>query len=290
MYGKKAIYFNYKTYGGFIAFVLIPFLLVMFGLSLGAFTFLAWQPMFIGIGLGLLLAMPGYPRLSAINANINLKANKYTKALKKTTRAMIMPFTPVGVKIFHAYVLLINGELQKAKDLLKKIKNDRMVYSEKAKWEAVYTFTLWLDSGNTDQALQHIEKTDMADEAIAYAKGKLLNALEDKAAARNYNDKAYGKYNANRDILSNLIIAYTRTTQDRDAKILFRTLYQDLNATSDSLYYMAQVKLRDGKKTDAAEFMQAAFDIEESALDIVSHDEIKGHLERLNNELNREEL
>lgn len=284
MYSKKAIYFNYKTYGGFIAFVLIPFLITALGLSLGTFMFTAWQPMLIGIGLGILIALPSYPRLMAINANIDLKANKFKKALRRTKRAVRMPFTPLGVRIFHAYILLLNGELKKTQELLKDIEDKKMSYSERAKWEAVTALSIWKDTDSPEQALEYLDESDRAgaDEAITYVKGKLLNILDDKAASRNYNEKAYEMHNANRDILSNLVISYCRTTQDRDAKILFRTLYSDLKATPDSLYYMAQIKIRDGKKEDAAEFIQAAIDIEESALDIVSHAQMETFLEQMN--------
>jgi len=283
VYGKKAIYFNYKSFGGFIAFILVPALLVLSGGSM-AYMFLAWQPIFIGISAAILLSSPGFPRLLAINANADLKENKYKKALKKTGRAVKLPFAPLNVKTFHAYVLLLNGKIPEAKDALTKVKDKEMSYSEKSKWEAINAQLLWVESDNPDEGLKYLEDKDRkgADEAIAYTKGKLLNASDATAAARKYNESSYEMHNANRDILSNLVISYCRTGQTRDAKILFRTLYNDLGCTSDSLYFMANIKETENKYKDAVEFIKAALEIETSATDIANRSQLEKYLEELN--------
>ena len=282
MYSKKAIYFNYKSFGGFIAFILVPALLVLSGGSI-AYMFLAWQPIFIGVAAAILLASPGFSRLLAINANADLKANKYKKALKKTGRAVKLPFVPINVKTFYSYVLLLNGKTPEARDALNKVVDKEMSYSEKSKWEAINAQILWVESDNPEEGLKYLDDKDRkgADEAIAYTKGKLLNASEDTAAARKYNELSYEMHIANRDILSNLVISYCRTGQTRDAKILFRTLYNDLGATSDSLYFMATIKESETKYKDAVEFIKAALEIETSATDIVSRNQLEKYLEEL---------
>ncbi|MDX1357272.1 MAG: hypothetical protein R3232_00425 [Clostridia bacterium] len=283
MYGKKAIYFNYKTYGGFVVFMLIPALLILAGLSMAAFLFVAWQPALIGICAGILLAFPGYPRLLAINANNDLKSDKYKKALKKTRRAVRLPFAPISVKAFNSYVLLLNGMIKEADDELKKIKDREKSYSEKAKCDAIKALLIWVETGKADEALSYLtgEGINDADEAISYVKGKLMNTMDDKAAARKHNETAYEMYGGNRDILSNLIISYCRTGQTRDAKLLFRTLYHDLGTTVDALYYMAKVKEAESKYKDGAEFVDAALEIENSPIDLSTKDELVSYKSKL---------
>ncbi len=290
MYGKKAIYFNYKSYGAFVALLFIPALLVLAGLSMAAFLFLAWQPALIGIAAGLILAFPGYPRLLAINANSDQKANKYKRALKKTIKAVKLPFAPLSVKTFNAYMLLLNDRIQEAKEALNAVKDKEMSYSEKAKWEAVFAMVIWIESKDALEGLKYLEHEGRndADEAFAYVRGKLLNSMDDKSAARKHNEWAYEMYGGNRDILSNLVISYCRTGQTREAKILFRTLYNDLGATSDSLYFMAKVKKSESKYKDAVEFVEAALEIENSTTDLASKDDLlsyKSKLEAMANEI-----
>lgn len=287
MYGKKAIYFNYRSYGGFVAFMLIPALLVLMGGGV-AYMFLAWQPIFIGMVLAAILASPGYPRFMAINANVDIKANKYKKALKRTSIAVKLPFAPLSVKIFHAYVLLLNGMLPEARTYLKKIKDREMIYSEKAKWDSINALMIWVETNDPAEGLKYLNEMEStgSDEAISYAEGKLLNNTDDTAAARKYNEKAYEMHNGNRDILSNLVISYCRTGQIRDAKILFRTLYSDLGTTSDALYFMAKIKEDESKKADAVEFIKAALEIEGSATDLITREGLQVYKEKLEANIN----
>lgn len=282
MYGKKAIYFNYKSYGGFIAFIFIPALLVLMGGSM-AYMFLAWQPIFIGVLAAVLLAMPGYPRFMAINANVALKLDKNKKALKKMRVAAKLPFATLSVHIFHAYVELINGHVKEASDILDRMQMEKLSYSEKAKWDATKALCLWLDSGNPDEALKYLEDKDRkgADESILYVKGKLLNLTGETSEARKYNETAIETNQENRDILSNMVISYCRTTQDKDAKIMFRTLYHDMKATSDALYYMATIKEKENKNLDAVDFIKKALEIERSSVDLITEDGLHSYKDKL---------
>lgn len=289
MYGKKAIYFNYKSYGGFIVFMLIPALLVLMGASV-AYSFLAWQPMLIGIAAAVLLASPGYPRFIAINANADLKLNKYKKALRRMERAVKLPFAPVGVMIFHSYVLLLNGRNHESRELLNKVKDKDMSYSEKAKWDGINALLLWVESGNPENGLKYLEDKDRkgVDEAISYVKGKLLNASSNTADARKYNEKAMDMHTGNRDILSNLVVAYCRTGQIRNAKIMFRNLYHDMGTTADALYYMAVIKKEESKAKDAVDFIKTALEIESSSVDLIKNEQLvsfKEKLEAVGNEI-----
>lgn len=279
MYGKKAIYFNYKSYGSFIGLIFIPALLVLLGGSL-AYMFLSIYPILFGVGLGLLLAFPGLPRLMAINANASLKLDRYKKSLRIIRIAVKLPFAPVSVNIFHAYVEMINGNVNDAVSILDAIENDSLSYSEKAKWDATKALILWKENENPDYGLKYLEDKDRrgADEAILYVKGKLMNIKAETSDARKYNEKAFEINQANRDILSNTVISYCRTGQDRDAKIMFRTLYHDIKATSDALYYMAKIKEKENKKVDARDFITKALEIETSELNIISYNELENYL------------
>ncbi len=287
MYGKKAIYFNYKSYGAFIGLIFIPALLILLGGSL-AYMFLSLYPIFFGVGLGLILAFPGLPRLMAINSNAALKLDQYKKALRKIRIAVKLPFAPLSAYIFHSYVEMINGNIKDAGDILNRINKDSLSYSEKAKWDAVNALILWKNSESPDSGLKYLEDKDRkgADEAILYVKGKLMNLKAETSAARKYNEIAFEINQSNRDILSNMVISYCRTGQDRDAKIMFRTLYHDMKATSDALCFMAKIIEKENKKSDAIDFINKALEIETSGLDSISCDELKKYLV----ELEREEL
>ncbi|HPQ47552.1 MAG TPA: hypothetical protein PLP30_09300, partial [Clostridia bacterium] len=66
-----------------------------------------------------------------------------------------------------------------------------------------------------------------------------------------------------------------------NAKQLFRNLYYDKKATSDSFYHMALLKIKDGKKDEAVDFLNAALKIEEIATNIVKRSEIEDKLSDL---------
>lgn len=287
MYGKKAIYFNYKSYGAFIGLMFIPALLVLFGGSM-AYMFLSIYPIFFGVGLGALIAFPGLPRLMAINSNAALKLNQNKKALRKIRTAVRLPFAPISAHIFHAYVEIINGNIKIASEIISEIEKGKLSYSEKAKQDAIQALIIWKSSENPEAGLKYLEDKDRkgADEAILYVKGLLMNIVSETADARKYNEEAFRMDQANRDILSNIVISYSRTGQDRDAKIMFRTLYQDMVATSDALCFMAKIKEKENKKPDAREFIEKALEIESSDINIVSKEELKKYLA----ELQREEI
>lgn len=285
MYGKKAIYFNYKSYGAFIALILTPALLVLLGGSL-SYMFLSLYPLLFGVGLGLIIASPGLPRIKAINANADIKLNKYKKALKKTSAAVVLPFAPISIKVFHAYLLTLNNHIKESDEKLEGIELKNLSYSERAKWDAVKALNIWLNNNDPAKGLAYLENKDRkgADEAILYVKGKLLNLIDDTSRARKYNEDALGLNQANRDILSNLVISYCRTGQDRDAKIMFRTLFNDMKTTKDALYFMAEIKERENKIQDAVDFLKTALEVEEAATDIIKSDQLKNKIERLERE------
>jgi len=285
MYGKKAIYFNYKSYGAFISLILVPALLILLGGSI-AYMFLSLYPILFGVGLGIIIAFPGLPRIKAINANADIKLNKYKKALRKTSAAARLPFAPDSVKVFHAYLLTLNNNIKESDEKLDNLISKNLSYSEKAKWDAVKALNIWLKYNNPAEGIKYLEDKDRkgADEAILYVKGKLLNLLDDKSGARKYNEAAFELNQSNRDILSNLTISYCRTSQDRDAKIMFRTLYNDMETTKDALYFMAELKEKEEKFKDAVDFLKNALEIEEAATDIIKKDQIASLIERIERE------
>ncbi|MBN2557966.1 MAG: hypothetical protein JXB33_04330 [Clostridia bacterium] len=287
MYGKKAIYFNYKSYGAFIALILAPALLILLGGSLSV-AFLSLYPLIAAILIALAMASPGIPRLMAINANIKLREGKYKKALKKARRASHMPLAPLSIHIFTAFTMVLTGDFPGAKEKLELIKSREASFSEKSKIESIKALIEWKETGSPEKALTLLGDLIRkgADEAVYYTTGKLLNLCDDPSKARKYNEEAYEMNPGNMDIAQNLVISYCLTGQKIEAKLYFRNLYYEQGANVDSLYYMAKIKQDDGKSGEAADFIRKAMDMESSALNIINHDELAAFL----NELERENL
>lgn len=282
MYSRKAVYFNYKSFTSVLFLMLFPVTLVLVGGSMGMAT-LSIYPMLGGIVIALLIASPGLPRLLAINANVDLKQDKIEKALRNSQRACRLPFTPVSVCIFDSYANVLNGRLMEAKDRLESIKDEDMSFPEKSKYRSVKALAEWLETKNAEKGIELLGEFDRngADESVYYVIGKLMNICKEPSEARKYNAKAMEMHPGNRDIMENLVISYCRTGQEKEAKLLFRNLYYDLKATSDSFCYMAELKINDGKKQDAVEFLEAALEIEEKATNIVSGEMIEGKIREI---------
>ncbi len=282
MYSKKAIYFNYKSFAAILFLLLFPATLIFSGGSMSVAT-LSIYPVLGAVLLAAIIAFPGLPRLLAINANADLKTDNISKALKKTRFACRLPFVPVSVHIFTAYIYLVNGLLPETKEKLEEIKDMEKSFPEESKYIAVQALFTWLAAGNPEAGLEQLGELNRkgANESIYYAAGKMMNICKEPAEARKYNEQAMEFNPGNRDIMENLIISYCRTGQDHDAKLLFRNLYYDMKATSDSLYYMAELKIRDGKKPDAAEYLVAALEIEDISTNIIKRSMIETKLNEL---------
>ncbi|MFO7611470.1 MAG: hypothetical protein R6W99_03145 [Clostridia bacterium] len=287
MYGKKAIYFNYKSYGAFVALILAPALLILLGGSLSV-AFLSLYPLMAAIVIAIAIASPGIPRLMAINANIRLREGKYKKALKKAGMASRMPLAPLSVHIFTAYLMAATGDYSGAREKLESMGSHETSFSEKSKMESIKALIAWKESGSPEKGLMMLEDRIRkgADESVYYAAGKLLNLCNDPSKARKYNEEAYEMNPGNMDITQNLVISYCLTGQKIDAKLYFRNLYYEHGANVDSLYYMAKIKQADGKSGEAADFIKTAMEMERSALNLVSQEELTAFL----NELERENL
>jgi len=279
MYSKKAVYFNYKSFAASFFLLLFPAALVMLGGSMAIAT-LSLYPILGGVVIAVIIAFPGLPRLLAINANADLKLDKFKDALKKIKTAGRLPFAPVSVHIFAAYVLILNGMLDEAKEKIDEIRLMEMSLPEKSKYSATFALLDWLRSGSAEKGLEKLAEINRrgADEAVYYVAGKLMNICREPAEARKYNEEAMEMHPGNRGIMENLVISYCRTGQDKDAKLLFRNLYYDLKATSDSFYYMAGIKIKENKKSDAVDFMKAALETEEASTCIISRSEMEKRL------------
>ena len=282
MYSRKAVYFYYKSFASVLFLMLFPVTIVLVGGSMGMAT-LSIYPMLGGIVIALLIASPGLPRLLAINANRDMKQDKIRKALGKTGRACRLPFVPVSVLIFDAYINVVNGKTGEAKDRLESIGDKEMSFPEKSKYQAVRALIEWIETRDAEKGIRLLGELNRngADESVYYVVGKLMNLCREPSEARKYNADAMEMHPGNRDIMENLVVSYCRTGQDKEAKLLFRNLYYDLKATTDSFYYMSEIKLRDGKKQDALEFLEAALDIEQKATNIVTVDMMDKRMDEL---------
>ena len=282
MYSKKAVYFIYRSFASVLFLLIFPVTLILSGGSMSA-GMLSLYPMLISILIAALIASPGLPRLLAINANADIKQDKIKDALKKTRLACRLPFVPVSVHIFAAYVFLLNGMLEEARNKLDETREMDMTLPEKNKRTAILSLLEWLSSGDPQkgiEALGDINRKGL-DEAIYYAAGRMMNICKEPAEARKFNEQAMEFNPGNRDIMENLVVSYCRTGQDSNAKQLFRNLYYDKKATSDSFYHMALLKIKDGKKDEAVDFLNAALKIEEIATNIVKRSEIEYKLSDL---------
>jgi predicted Zn-dependent protease len=282
MYSKKAVYFNYKSFAAVLFLLLFPATLIFAGGSLGVAT-LSLYPILGGIVLAVIVAFPGLPRLLAINANADLKQDKISKALQRVKIACRLPFAPVSVHIFAAYIYLLNGLFYEAGSKLEEIKDKDMSFPEKSKYIAIKSLHVWLTTESPEAGIEALGELNRkgANESIYYAAGRMMNICREPAEARKFNEQAMELNPGNRDIMENLVISYCRTGQDGDAKLLFRNLYYDLKATSDSFYFMAELKIKDGKNDDALDFLSAALAIEDIATNIVKREKIEARLNEL---------
>ena len=282
MYSKKAVYFNYKSFAAVLFLLLFPATLIFSGGSLTVAT-LSIYPVLGSVVLAALVAFPGLPRLLAINANADLKLDKISKALKKVKLACRLPFVPVSVHIFTAYIYLLNGMYQESAKKLDEIKDREMSFPEKSKYTAVSALLAWLTTDNPESGLgvlgEMVRKG--ADESVYYAAGRMMNICREPAEARKFNEQAMELNPGNRDIMENLVVSYCRTGQDSNAKMLFRNLYYDRKATSDSFYYMSELKLKDGKNDEAIDFLNAALEIEDISTNIVKRSDIEETINKI---------
>ena len=282
MYSKKAVYFNYKSFASVLFLLLFPATLILSGGSLTVAT-LSIYPVLGSIVLAALVASPGLPRLLAINANADIKLDEINKALKKVKTACRLPFAPVSVHIFAAYVFLLNGMYPETAKKLDEIKDSEMSFPEKSKYTAVSALLAWLTSENPESGLDVLGEMVRkgADESVYYAAGRMMNICREPAEARKFNEQAMELNPGNRDIMENLVVSYCRTGQDSNAKMLFRNLYYDSKATSDSFYFMSELKLKDGKNDEAVDFLNAALGIKDISTNIVKRDRIEEMINKI---------
>ncbi len=85
-------------------------------------------------------------------------------------------------------------------------------------------------------------------------------------------------------IINHRTIFYCRTRHDKDAKIMLKTLYQDIKATSNARYFMAKINEKENKKDDVRDFITEAFEIKTSSINLINRDELNKCLADLKQE------
>lgn len=274
MYGGKN-YFYYKKFSELLFLLIIPFMLFAIGVYMVVYTPYMF---FIGSAFGLIAIIIGLSRYMSELAMKQFKNNHIKKALTKSRLANKCLFIPPCVKIFYAYLLILNEEYQQAVEVLAQFKDYNLSYQDQAKVDANYVLLEWKYNNNLKKAYEMIQKKARkgCDESIHYVLTRIYLELGMFRECRTYIENIISSYELHAGLRQHIIIAYFHTTQYNDAKIHFRTLYYDLKGSNkDTLYFMGKLKLLENKKNDANEFFEKALLLEKSPIDIVDDEMIK---------------
>lgn len=201
--------------------------------------------------------------------DINSSINWFEKAYKVKNCS-------VKVKSLYGFILLKDGQLDKAESVLKPLLDVKISSDEKIRVKSYWALILW-KRGNIDEAISILEdiisgyKNTLIYSNLGYLlilKGDIDKALKVNLEAYEYND-------ADNVILDNLGYSYYLKGEYDKAKEIYEKLMPKQPKFPEAYYDYAQVLIMQGEKVQALDLLKKSLEFNISNLSILTKEKIE---------------
>lgn len=225
------------------------------------------------IALAFLLNRSGY---YASRANIAYSRGQKDEALKWFERAAAYDNASPLVRISYGYLLLRNGQTERAEEQFTKALKMNLPREAKRNAELNMGLVLW-KKGKLDEAIQRMENVydDYKTTALYGSLGYLYIEQGDLDRALEFNQEAYEFNDSDAVILDNLgQTHYLRGEYERAVEIYERLLEKN-PAFPEPYYHFGKVRLAQGKLEEAKRYLQKALELPIHHLNTVTREQLE---------------
>jgi tetratricopeptide (TPR) repeat protein len=244
------------------------------------------------LGLGLILAGLLYllyqlrPLLYLNKANKKYFNNEIPEALTLYEKAYNLRQSTPRTKVIYAYILLKQGEVDKADKILSKLMDSQLNPRDKADVVMNYSLVLWKTDRLSD-AIELLEKlyNNGFKNTISYQSLGFFYILEGNLQkALNFNLEAYDYNNADLSIMDNLALTYYFLDRNDDAIELYSRIVETNPTFVTPYYYFGLCLAKKEKYEEALEMLKRALRCNFTYLSYVKKDQVEAEIAKLENQ------
>ncbi|MBC8060286.1 MAG: tetratricopeptide repeat protein [Clostridiaceae bacterium] len=217
-----------------------------------------------------------YPNILYFIANNKYSQNKVEEANKFFERLNSCFYSPTKLRTSYVYFLILQGEMDKAENLIKTILKKKVNDSDKITLSLNYSLIMW-KKNDLDKAIDILNETyannknTMVYQNLGYfliLKGDYNKALEFNLEALDYNS-------SNTGIMDNLAQTYYYLEEYDNAIKLYDEVVFNKPTFATPYYYYALTLIEKNNKEKALEVLKKGLDCKFTSLSIISKENLE---------------
>ncbi|MBU3072801.1 tetratricopeptide repeat protein [Clostridium estertheticum] len=203
------------------------------------------------------------------------KRNKIDEAYKYFEKAYNVNFSPMKIKLYYIYYLLLKGDLKKSENLLNQLSNKKVTPDDEINIKLNISIVLW-KRNNIDEAVNILMKLySKYKSSIIYQNlGYFLLLQNNYTKALEINLEAYKFNSSNAGIIDNLATTYYMLGEYDKSLKLYEELMLEKPSFPSAYYYYASTLLNLNKPQEALENLKEALKCNFTFLSAISKEEI----------------
>jgi tetratricopeptide (TPR) repeat protein len=219
-------------------------------------------------------------------ANKKYFNNEVPEALALYERAYNLKQSKPRTKVIYAYILLKQGEVEKADKILSALMDTPLNPRDKADVIMNYSLVLW-KTDRLPEAIELLEKlyNNGFKNTISYQSLGFFYILQgDLQKALNFNIEAYDYSNADTSIMDNLALTYYSLDRYDDAIELYAKIVETNPTFVTPYYFYALCLAKKEKYEEALEMLNKALSCNFTYLSYVKKDQVEAEIAKLENQ------
>lgn len=202
-----------------------------------------------------------------------VEANKYFEMVDKCF------YSPIKLRISYVYFLLLEGDVNKAEELVKLILKKQMSEKEKIDLSLNYSLVMW-KKNDLDKAIDILKKayTDGKNTIIYQNLGYFLILKGDYDEALAFNLEALDYNSSNSGIIDNLAQTYYYLEEYDKAIELFEEVISKKPTFATPYYYYALTLIKKNNKEKALEVLKNGLDCKFTSLSITQKKDLEAKI------------
>lgn len=223
-----------------------------------------------------------YPNILNLLGNYHYANNRVDKAGKYYQRVYKCFYSPVKLKIYYTYVLIVQGNLTEAEEIIKNILKQKITETESRDLKINHSLVMW-KRGKLDNAIEILNKLyEKYKTIIIYQNlGYLLILKGEYTRALEINLEAYDYDASNAGIIDNLAQNYYMLGEYDKAEDLFEALMKKKPTFASAYQNYALLLLKKNKIEDALKSLRKATECKFTFLSAISKEEIENQIREI---------